>query len=86
MPVEIYHDEDADVNIVRGKIVAFINYENKGRVQEIRCLSSNDTFVDRKVPRKIVAMFWSFSRRRKELPRFIFSRFIRSIQTSGFLY
>jgi hypothetical protein len=30
MPVEIYHDEEADVNIVRGKIVAFIEYENQG--------------------------------------------------------
>jgi hypothetical protein len=57
MPVEIYHDEDVDVNIVRGKIVAFIEYENQERVQEILCLLSNDTFVDRKVRRKIIAMF-----------------------------
>ncbi len=37
IPVEIYHDEDADVNIVRGKIVAFIEYENQERIQEILC-------------------------------------------------
>ncbi len=65
MPVEIYHDEDADVNIVRGKIVAFIVYENQGRIQEILGLSSNDTFVGRTVRRKIIAEFWLFSCRQK---------------------
>ncbi len=55
MSLEIYHNDEADVNIVRGKIVAFIVYENQGRIQEILCLSLNDSFVERTVRRKIIA-------------------------------
>ncbi|CAF0926965.1 unnamed protein product, partial [Adineta ricciae] len=40
MPVKIYHDDDADVNIVRSKTVAFIGYGNQGRAQALNLRDS----------------------------------------------
>ncbi|CAF4245536.1 unnamed protein product [Rotaria sp. Silwood2] len=40
MPVKIYHDDDADLNIVRSKTVAFIGYGNQGRAQALNLRDS----------------------------------------------
>jgi len=40
MPVKIYHADDADVNIVRSKTVAFIGYGNQGRAQALNLRDS----------------------------------------------
>ena len=45
MPVKIYHDEDADVNIVRSKTVAFIGYGNQGRAQALNLRDSEVTNI-----------------------------------------
>ncbi|CAF1047435.1 unnamed protein product [Rotaria sordida] len=41
MPVKIYHDNDADLNIVRSKTVAFIGYGNQGRAQALNLRDSD---------------------------------------------
>lgn len=45
MPVKIYHDDDADVNIVRSKTVAFIGYGNQGRAQALNLRDSGVTNI-----------------------------------------
>ena len=40
MPVKIYHDNDADLNIICSKTVAFIGYGNQGRAQALNLRDS----------------------------------------------
>ena len=40
MPVKIYHDADADLEIVRNKTVTFIGYGNQGRAQALNLRDS----------------------------------------------
>ena len=38
--MKIYHDADADVNIIHGKTVTFIGYGNQGRAQALNLRDS----------------------------------------------
>jgi ketol-acid reductoisomerase len=45
MPVKIYHDADADIDIVRNKTVSFIGYGNQGRAQALNLRDSGITNI-----------------------------------------